>query len=79
MYKEEVSLFHTVMGEAVMLLLNENSPVTCDQLLLKLHAFLPFANEAARSNAIHAAVRSVQVAILQDACRIPSQDISCLH
>jgi len=49
MYKEEVSLFHTVMGEAVMLLLNENSPVTRDQLLLKLHAFLPFANEAARS------------------------------
>lgn len=74
MFKKEVeSLSDIIMGEAVILLLNEGGPITCAQLLLKLRSYMPLTEDIAREAAIKFAVQSVQTAILQCEGRIRSQ------
>lgn len=65
MYRnEEERLSDIMMGEAVIELFDERTPVTNAQLLLKLQAFLLAAEETWRERAIRDAIRSVQAAVL---------------
>lgn len=64
MYRnEEERLSDTVMGEAIIALLDERAPVTNARLLLKLQFFLLAADETWREAAIRAAISSVQAAV----------------
>jgi hypothetical protein len=66
MYKnEEERLSDTVMGEAVIALLDEHAPVTNARLLLKLQLFLLAADETWRKTAIRDAIRNVQAAVTE--------------
>lgn len=66
MYRnEEAWLSDTVIGEAVIALLDERAPVTNARLLLKLQLFLLAADETWRETAIRDAIRSVQTAVLE--------------
>ncbi|MDU6441111.1 MULTISPECIES: hypothetical protein [Pantoea] len=66
MYRnEDERLSETVMGEAVIELLNERAPITNARLLVKLQTFLLAAEEPWREAAIRSAIRDVQSAILE--------------
>jgi len=66
MYRnEEERLSDTVMGEAVIALLDEHAPVTNARLLLKLQLFLLAADETWRETAIRDAIRNVQAAVTE--------------
>jgi len=70
MYRnEEERLSDTVMGEAVIELLNERAPITNARLLVKLQTFLLAAEETWREAAIRAAIRSIQAAALDGGSR----------
>jgi len=57
MFKKEVEcLPDKIMGEAVIMLLNEGGPITCAQLHLKLRSFMPLTEEIVREAAIQVAV-----------------------
>jgi len=74
MFKKEVEcLPDKIMGEAVIMLLNEGGPITCAQLHLKLRSFMPLTEEIVREAAIQVAVRSVRTAILKCEGTIQSQ------
>jgi hypothetical protein len=66
MYRnEEERLSDTVMGEAVIDLLDERARITNATLLLKLQTFLLATEEPWREAAIRSAIRDVQSAILE--------------
>lgn len=79
MYRNENErLSDTIMGEAVIELLDERAPITNAQLLLKLQTFLLAAEETWREAAIRSAIRSVQAAVLDGNSRTGAQS-SSLH
>ncbi|MEW4191953.1 hypothetical protein QQG41_26235 [Klebsiella pneumoniae] len=70
MYRnEEERLSETVMGEAVIELLNERAPITNARLLVKLQTFLLAAEETWREAAIRSAIRDVQATVLDGGSR----------
>ena len=72
MYRnEDERLSDTIMGEAVIALLDEKAPVTNIQLLLKLQTFLHAAEETWREAAIRSAIISVQAAVSRADAQAP--------
>lgn len=76
--KENERLSDTIVGEAVIELLDEREPITSGQLLLKLQTFLLAAEETWREIAIRDAIRSVQAEVGNDGSRTLVQ-ASVLH
>lgn len=76
--KQDKRLSDTIIGEAILELLDERARITNAILLLKLQTFLIAADETWREAAIRGAIRSVQEAVLDDGSRTSAQ-ASPLH
>jgi len=61
---QDKKLSDTIIGEAILELLDERTSITNAILLLKLQTFLITADETWRETAIRAAIRSIQAADL---------------
>lgn len=67
MYRNENErLSDTIMGEAVIELLDESAPITISSLLLKLQAFLIREENANKEKAIRRAIDEVKAATDRD-------------
>ena len=62
---QDKKLSDTIIGEAILELLDERTSITNAMLLLKLQTFLLAAEETWRKTAIRDAIRSVQAAVLE--------------
>ncbi|MDU6435122.1 MAG: hypothetical protein E6556_20750 [Pantoea sp.] len=74
---QDKKLSDTVMGEAILELLDERTSITNAILLLKLQTFLIAADETWRETAIRDAIRSVQAAVLEG--NRTSEQASVMH
>lgn len=70
---QDKRLTDTIIGEAILELLDERVHITNAILLLKLQTFLIAANETWRKAAVRGAIRSVQAAVLDDGSRTGAQ------
>ncbi|PNK59399.1 hypothetical protein A6J33_023405 [Pantoea sp. FDAARGOS_194] len=66
---QDKRLSDTIIGEAILDLLDEGARITNAILLLKLQTFLSAADETWRETAIRAAIRSIQAADLDGGSR----------
>ncbi|MDU2731599.1 hypothetical protein [Pantoea sp.] len=62
---QDKKLSDTIIGEAILELLDERTSITNAMLLLKLQTFLITADETWRETAIRDAIRSVQAVVLE--------------
>lgn len=62
---QDKKLSDTIIGEAILELLDERTSITNAMLLLKLQTFLIAADETWREAAIRSAIRDIQSAILE--------------